>query len=96
MHDVTAEQLVFLDESIFKAQTGWQCMAYAPISVSSGVSSAATVGVRHKAVPRLSRIRLSMKREQNPVPSIQLSISIDPTSHDCLLKACDRGTMTLR
>ena len=26
--DVTAEQLVFLDESLFKAQTGWRCMAY--------------------------------------------------------------------
>ena len=28
--DVHAEQLVFLDESIFKQQTGWRCMAYAP------------------------------------------------------------------
>ena len=31
MLDVTAEQLVFLDESLFKAQTGWRCMAYSPI-----------------------------------------------------------------
>ena len=31
MVDVKAEQLVFLDESIFKQQTGWRCMAYAPI-----------------------------------------------------------------
>ena len=31
MHDVTAEQLVFIDESLFKAQTGWRCLAYGPI-----------------------------------------------------------------
>ena len=31
MHEITAEQLVFLDESIFKEQTGWRCMAYSPI-----------------------------------------------------------------
>ena len=31
MQDVTAEQLVFIDESLFKAQTGWRCLAYAPI-----------------------------------------------------------------
>ena len=31
MLDIHAEQLVFLDESIFKQQTGWRCMAYAPI-----------------------------------------------------------------
>ena len=29
--DVTAKQLVFLDESIFKQQTGWRAIAYAPI-----------------------------------------------------------------
>ena len=27
----TANQLVFVDESLFKQQTGWRCMAYAPI-----------------------------------------------------------------
>ena len=32
MLEVRAEQLVFLDESIFKEQTGWRCMAYAPIA----------------------------------------------------------------
>lgn len=31
MVDLTAEQLVFIDESLFKAQTGWRCMAYGPI-----------------------------------------------------------------
>ena len=29
--DVTAEQLIFLDESLFKAQICWRSMAYAPI-----------------------------------------------------------------
>ena len=43
--------------------------------ISSGVSSAATVGVRHEAVPRLSQIRLSVRREQNPVPLIQFSMT---------------------
>ena len=28
---ITAEQLVFIDESIFKRQTGWRAMAYTPI-----------------------------------------------------------------
>ena len=31
MQDVTAEQLVFIEESLFKAQTGWRCLAYGPI-----------------------------------------------------------------
>jgi transposase len=31
MHDITAEQMVFIDESIFKEQTGWRLMAYGPI-----------------------------------------------------------------
>lgn len=31
MLDGTAEQLVFLDESIFKQQTGWRLIAYGPI-----------------------------------------------------------------
>ena len=31
MLDLTAEQLVFLDEALFKMQTGWRCMAYGPI-----------------------------------------------------------------
>ena len=31
MLDVRAEQLVFLDESIFKEQNGWRCMGYGPI-----------------------------------------------------------------
>ena len=31
MQDVTAEQLVFIDESLFKAQTGWRYLAYSPI-----------------------------------------------------------------
>ena len=31
MLDLTAEQLVFLDEALFKMQTGWRCMAYDPI-----------------------------------------------------------------
>ena len=31
MQDVTAEQLIFIDESLFKAQTGWRCLAYSPI-----------------------------------------------------------------
>ena len=35
--------------------------------VSSGVSSGATVGVRHKAVPRSSRIGLSRSGERMPL-----------------------------
>ena len=31
MLDVTAEQLVFIGESIFKQQTSWRLIAYAPI-----------------------------------------------------------------
>lgn len=31
MQDVIAEQLVFIDESLFEAQTCWRCMAYGPI-----------------------------------------------------------------
>ena len=31
MCDITAEQLVFVDESLFKAQTCWRSMAYGPI-----------------------------------------------------------------
>jgi len=31
MLDVTAEQLIFCDESIFKAQLAWRCMSYGPI-----------------------------------------------------------------
>lgn len=31
MNHYTADQLVFLDESIFKLQTGWRAYAYAPI-----------------------------------------------------------------
>lgn len=31
MMDVRAVQLCFLDESIFKEQTGWRGMGYAPI-----------------------------------------------------------------
>jgi hypothetical protein len=31
MQDVTAKQLVFLDELIFKQQTRWRLMAYGPI-----------------------------------------------------------------
>ena len=31
MQDVTAEKLIFIDESLLKAQTGWRCLAYGPI-----------------------------------------------------------------
>ena len=31
MQDLTAEQLVFIDESLFKQQTAWRLMAYGPI-----------------------------------------------------------------
>ena len=31
MHDISAEQMVFIDESLFKQQTGWRLMAYGPI-----------------------------------------------------------------
>ena len=35
MQDVVAEQLVFCDESIFKAQSAWRCMGYGPIGECS-------------------------------------------------------------
>ena len=45
-------------------------------SVSSGVSLAATVGVRHKAVPRSSRMRLSVSMEaKHTLPPIRLSMT---------------------
>jgi hypothetical protein len=28
MHDISAEQMVFINESLFKQQTGWRLMAY--------------------------------------------------------------------
>jgi transposase len=31
MYDISAEQMVFIDESLFKQQTGWRLMAYGPI-----------------------------------------------------------------
>jgi hypothetical protein len=31
MHDISTEQMVFIDESLFKQQTGWRLMAYGPI-----------------------------------------------------------------
>ena len=31
MHDISAEQMVFIDESLFKQQTGQRLMAYGPI-----------------------------------------------------------------
>jgi hypothetical protein len=31
MYDISAEQMVFIDESLFKQQTGWRLMAYRPI-----------------------------------------------------------------
>jgi hypothetical protein len=31
INDITAEQMVFIDESLFKQQTGWRLMAYGPI-----------------------------------------------------------------
>ena len=44
--------------------------------VSSGVSSAATVGVRHAAVPRSNQMRLSMSMEaKHTVPLIRLSMT---------------------
>ena len=46
------------------------------LSVSSGVSLAATVGVRHEAVPRSSRMRLSVSMEaKHTLPSIRLSMT---------------------
>ena len=46
------------------------------IIVSSGVSLAATVGVRHEAVPRSSRMRLSVSMEaKHTLPPIRLSMT---------------------
>ena len=44
--------------------------------VSSGVSLAVTVGVRHEAVPRSSRMRLSVSmKAKHTLPSIRLSMT---------------------
>ena len=51
MHEVTAEQLVFLDESIFKEQTGWRCMAYAPIGQPARWSDDMTRGKTWSILP---------------------------------------------
>jgi hypothetical protein len=36
MHDISAEQMVFIDESLFKQQTGWRLMASGPIRSPAG------------------------------------------------------------
>lgn len=44
MLDFTAEQLIFVDESIFKQQTGWRSMAYGPIGEAVRYSDDMTRG----------------------------------------------------
>ena len=44
MHDITAEQMVFIDESIFKEQTGWRLMAYGLIGQLARYSDDMTRG----------------------------------------------------
>ena len=51
MLDVLAEQLVFLDESIFKQQTGWRCMAYAPIGQPARYCDDLTRGASWSVLP---------------------------------------------
>ena len=52
------------------------CLIPSGLGVSSGVSLAATVGVRHKAVPRSSRMRLSVSmKAKHTLPSIRLSMT---------------------
>jgi transposase len=51
MLDVTAEQLVFLDESIFKQQTGWRLMAYGPIGQPARYSDDMTRGETWSILP---------------------------------------------
>jgi hypothetical protein len=31
MHDISAKQMVFINESLFKQQIGWRLIAYGPI-----------------------------------------------------------------
>ena len=51
MKDFTAEQLVILDESIFKLQTGWRCMAYGPIGQEVRWSQDVRRGATYSILP---------------------------------------------
>jgi hypothetical protein len=51
MQDITAEQMVFLDESIFKQQTGWRLMAYGPIGSPARYSDDLTRGETWSILP---------------------------------------------
>ena len=51
MLDITAEQLVFLDESIFKQQTRWRLMAYGPIGQPAQYSDDMTRGDTWSILP---------------------------------------------
>jgi hypothetical protein len=44
MLDITAKQLVFLDESIFKQRTRWKLIAYSPIRQPAQYSNDMTRG----------------------------------------------------
>jgi hypothetical protein len=44
MLDVTTKQVVFIDESIFKQQTGWRLIACAPIGQPARYSDDMTQG----------------------------------------------------
>ena len=50
----TANQLVFVDESLFKQQTGWRCMAYAPIGDPARWQDDVRRGSTHSILPALT------------------------------------------
>ena len=51
MQDLTAEQLVFIDESLFKQQTGWRLMAYGPIGDPARYTNDTTRGNTWSILP---------------------------------------------
>jgi len=51
MQDITAKQMVFLDESIFKQQTSWRSMAYGPIGSPARYSNEMTRGDTWSILP---------------------------------------------
>ena len=50
----TAEMLVFIDESLFKEQTGWRCLAYAPIGDPARWRANQRRGATHSILPALT------------------------------------------
>ena len=51
MQDVTADQLVFCDESIYRAQSAWRCMGYGPIGEATRWGEDMRRGLTYSILP---------------------------------------------